>query len=207
MQLTLFHIQALISIIFFNFQKAQALPTTSISKGPIEIVVVAHSDQTSDATREMNFPTSANSFAPRTAFCGQPTESNLTQNEISRTLVSHRTTKINALKLELQAQGLGAHAHLILTEQMKPISVAFHVLFDPDTGAGNVTDDAIAAQIQTLNQDYASTGFRYNLVNTTRTANSTLFNQGDPGSDTETDMKSLLHQASRYYSLESICYR
>ena len=54
------------------------------------------------------------------------------------------------------------------------INVYFHVITS-STGAGNVTDTQIANQINVLNNAYANTGWSFNLVETTRTANNTWY--------------------------------
>lgn len=76
------------------------------------------------------------------------------------------------------------------------VSVWFHVITST-SGAGNVSDAAIADQIQVLNDAYsgltggANTKFRFALAGVTRTANNTWFGAGY-GSTAETQMKSAL---------------
>jgi hypothetical protein len=73
------------------------------------------------------------------------------------------------------------------------INVYFHVVTS-STGAGNVSDNQIASQIRVMNEGFASTGWSFNLVQTTRTANTTWYN-GCYGS-AESAMKSALRQGS-----------
>ena len=55
----------------------------------------------------------------------------------------------------------------------------------------------IAEQISVLNEDYASTGLSFTLVNTTHTVNSQWFNQVGPESSLQTTMKRQLRQGGR----------
>jgi hypothetical protein len=61
------------------------------------------------------------------------------------------------------------------TEAGGEIRVAFHVLYDPATGLGNLSDEQIAAQIEALNRGYAGTGFRFVLDSTSRTGDKRWF--------------------------------
>ena len=79
------------------------------------------------------------------------------------------------------------------------INVYFHVITDT-TGKGNVSDAAIANQIQVLNDSYsgltggAATPFRFQLVSTDRTANNVWFTT--TGSTSEMEMKRALHKGT-----------
>ncbi len=64
------------------------------------------------------------------------------------------------------------------------IKVAFHVIYNPTTGEGNIPDSQIAAQIQTINTEYASAGFSFVLASTDRTGNSKWFGM-TPGTRNE----------------------
>ncbi|MEP7027265.1 MAG: M43 family zinc metalloprotease [Candidatus Eisenbacteria bacterium] len=70
------------------------------------------------------------------------------------------------------------------------IKVAFHVIYNPSTGEGNIPDSQITAQIQTLNTEYASAGFSFVLASTSRTGNKKWFTTVPGG--TERTMKSSL---------------
>ena len=76
------------------------------------------------------------------------------------------------------------------------IPVWFHIVTST-SGAGNVSDQMIADQVQVLNDAYsgvtggANTRFRFILAGVTRTANNTWFNAG-PGSTAEAQMKNAL---------------
>jgi hypothetical protein len=69
------------------------------------------------------------------------------------------------------------------------------------SGAGELLDSDIAAQISVMNQAYsgtqatgaANTPFRFDLVNTDRTVNNTWYTAG-PGSAGEAQMKAALHE-------------
>jgi hypothetical protein len=74
------------------------------------------------------------------------------------------------------------------------IPVYFHVIRSGKTvNQGNLTDAQIAAQIQVLNDSYASTGWSFQLVTTTRTTNASWFN-GCASSSTEQTFKNALRE-------------
>ena len=72
------------------------------------------------------------------------------------------------------------------------INVYFHVVSDGT--AGNISDQMIADQMAVLNSAYATWGWSFNRVTTTRTSNATWYN-GCYGAS-ETAMKNALHQGS-----------
>jgi len=58
-----------------------------------------------------------------------------------------------------------------------------HVISQNDTlEDGNVPESQIRAQMDVLNADYAPSGISFELINTTRTINSTWFNDIASGS-------------------------
>ena len=83
------------------------------------------------------------------------------------------------------------------------VPVAFHIISSNNSRrGGNVSDATVAAQIAVLNEGYAGTGFRFELVETTRTVNESWFNlfyaQGgdkrfERGSHKEIRVKKALH--------------
>jgi hypothetical protein len=64
------------------------------------------------------------------------------------------------------------------------IKVAFHVIYDPTTGEGNVSQAMIDAQIAKLNSDYTGTGYTFTLASVDRTGNKTYFGM-TPNSDSK----------------------
>jgi hypothetical protein len=74
------------------------------------------------------------------------------------------------------------------------IDVYFHVITATD-GSGDVPDTMIAKQIDVLNAAYASTGWSFTLVKTTRTANNAWFRMG-PGTGSEKQAKQALHEGT-----------
>ncbi|RXW25827.1 hypothetical protein EST38_g43 [Candolleomyces aberdarensis] len=73
------------------------------------------------------------------------------------------------------------------------VSVHFHVVTAGTTLAqGNVPDSQIQAQINVLNQDYASTGLNFVLANTSRITNAGWFNNVGPSNSQQTAMKNAL---------------
>jgi hypothetical protein len=93
------------------------------------------------------------------------------------------------------------------------IPVYFHVVHDGPVG--NVSQDAIDAQITVLNMTFGgfergyTTGFKFKLAGVTRTDNAGWFHHGF-GDKAERDMKRALHTGGRntlnYYSTEASAY-
>lgn len=74
------------------------------------------------------------------------------------------------------------------------INVYFHVITNT-SGQGAPTQAQINAQISVLNAAYAGSGFNFNLIPPTTTANNSWFTAG-PGSVAEAQMKAALRQGS-----------
>ncbi|KAG2024069.1 metalloprotease [Coprinopsis cinerea AmutBmut pab1-1] len=73
------------------------------------------------------------------------------------------------------------------------IDVHFHVINTGDSLAeGNLDDSHIEAQIAVLNEDYASTGFSFTLVNITRTLNADWFDNAVFRNSYDAEMKRAL---------------
>jgi hypothetical protein len=70
------------------------------------------------------------------------------------------------------------------------INTYVHVITST-SGAGNVTDQTIAAQLQVLNSAYQGTGWSFGLAGTDRTANNAYYT-ATPGSTAESQMKNAL---------------
>ena len=76
------------------------------------------------------------------------------------------------------------------------INVYFHVINSGTSPSqGNVPDSQIKAQIDVLNAAFASTGWYFNLVATTRTTNASWYTMGS-GSTAEKQAKEALRQGS-----------
>jgi hypothetical protein len=69
------------------------------------------------------------------------------------------------------------------------IRIAFHVI--TSRGEGNVSDDQIAEQVRELNQDYAGTGYQFELTSVDRTENPAWFKM-TPGTGKERHAKQAL---------------
>jgi hypothetical protein len=74
------------------------------------------------------------------------------------------------------------------------IDVYFHVVTAAD-GTGDLSDAAIAAQMDVLNAAYAATGWSFRLADTTRTANNSWFRM-NPGTGAERQAKRALRRGS-----------
>jgi hypothetical protein len=72
------------------------------------------------------------------------------------------------------------------------IKVYWHVI--NNGSSGNVSDSAIASQISVLNSAYANTPFRFSLVSTDRTTNSSWYTT--TGGSSETSMKNALRKGT-----------
>lgn len=74
------------------------------------------------------------------------------------------------------------------------IPTYFHILHKTD-GTGNISDQMVKAQIDVLNAAYVSTGFQFNLVETTRTPNNAWYSLGS-GTSSENQAKNALRRGS-----------
>ncbi|KAF5387931.1 hypothetical protein D9615_000123 [Tricholomella constricta] len=75
------------------------------------------------------------------------------------------------------------------------LNVFWHVVSEDTTlSGGNIPDSQIAAQINVINNAYASVGISWVLAGTTRTVNSDWFNRAAPGTSQQNAMKSALRQ-------------
>ncbi|MCH8126651.1 choice-of-anchor B family protein [candidate division KSB1 bacterium] len=59
------------------------------------------------------------------------------------------------------------------------IPVAFHIITDADGVTGDVTDQQIMAQVDTLNSGFVSSNFQFSLFSIDRTANANWYNDND----------------------------
>jgi hypothetical protein len=101
-----------------------------------------------------------------------------------------------AQKAEVEAQLANIRSAQALPVGSVTINTYAHVV-NKGTGIsnGDIPDTWIAAQMNVLNAAYANTPFKFNLVATTRTTNSTWYTAG-PGTAAEKEMKSTLRQGS-----------
>ncbi|KAI8852125.1 hypothetical protein BC829DRAFT_360677 [Chytridium lagenaria] len=76
----------------------------------------------------------------------------------------------------------------------KTVNVYFHVITST-TGAGAVSDSAIAKQISVLNADYGG-NYNFVLVSTDRTVNSNWYNSAGPSTSYQTAMKTALRKGT-----------
>lgn len=74
------------------------------------------------------------------------------------------------------------------------IQTYFHILHKTD-GTGNISDQMVKAQIDVLNAAYASAGFQFNLVETTRTPNNAWYSLGS-GTSSENQAKNALRRGT-----------
>jgi hypothetical protein len=93
--------------------------------------------------------------------------------------------------VQIDASGSGAVVPMATTGV---INVYFHVITN-SSGAGNVTDAQINSQMNVLNSAFAGTGWTFNLVTTTRTANNTWYTM-QPGTFAEQQAKNTLRQGT-----------
>ncbi|CBQ67814.1 related to metalloprotease [Sporisorium reilianum SRZ2] len=138
---------------------------------------------------------------PRTRFCAQAANTNSTIDSISQTLVKKERKRLAAIRRQRAAkpssQNNATDARTLtdaklLAEQTKTVSVVWHVIHSGT--AGNVTDAMIAAQIETLNEDYRPYGFAFDLNATDRVDNARWFNNISPDTALQTQMMSALRQ-------------
>ncbi len=129
------------------------------------------------------------SFANKAAFiaaglrCGAPHIDDIRANEIDREIAPRMAKRINGKlsPIDMNARG-GA------------INVYWHAITS-SSGQGAPTAQQIASQIAILNNAYVSSGFTFNLVGTTVTANDAWYTAG-PGTTAERQMKQALRIGS-----------
>jgi hypothetical protein len=93
-------------------------------------------------------------------------------------------------------KGASARQEAVVAAAGGVIDVYFHVIRKGSGIAnGDIPDSQIAAQINVLNNAYATTGWSFNLVATDRTTNSTWYTAG-PGTTAETQMKNALRRGT-----------
>ncbi|GLB43193.1 putative pregnancy-associated plasma protein-A [Lyophyllum shimeji] len=75
------------------------------------------------------------------------------------------------------------------------LNIYWHVVSQDTTlSGGNIPDSQISAQMNVMNQAYASMGYSWVLAGTTRTINADWFNNAGPNSSQQTAMKNALRQ-------------
>ncbi|SYW86106.1 related to metalloprotease [Ustilago bromivora] len=135
---------------------------------------------------------------PRTRFCAQPSNTNHTADDIAQQLVNAERKRLAAIRLQrTSAKGDATEPRRltdtrILAEESKTVEVVWHVIHAGR--AGNLSDAMIADQIQTLNEDYKSYGFQFNLSNTNRVDNASWFRNINPDGNLQTQMKRSLRK-------------
>ncbi|PPQ92363.1 hypothetical protein CVT25_008713, partial [Psilocybe cyanescens] len=81
---------------------------------------------------------------------------------------------------------------------LAPIDVYFHAISSGSTlSTGYVPESQIRAQVDVLNEDFASTGRTFVLQNITRTVNANWFNSAGPSNSYQTAMKNALRQGDK----------
>ena len=140
---------------------------------------------------------------PRTRFCAQATNTNGTIDDISQRLVKEERKRLATIRKQRETKASSSSRinatdarsltdAKLLAEQTKTVSVVWHVIHSGSSG--NLSDSMIASQIQTLNSDYKSYGFAFNLDTTDRVDNANWFKNVSPDTDLQTQMKSSLRQ-------------
>jgi hypothetical protein len=75
------------------------------------------------------------------------------------------------------------------------IDVYVHVIYNPNTNKGNIPQSMVDDQIDTMNTEYAGTGWSFNLVSTDFTGKKNWFTM-TPGTVAEANAKSALRQGT-----------
>ena len=137
---------------------------------------------------------------PRTRFCAQPTNTNRTIDDISTTLVKAERKRLANIRQRKLAKSKTTDARSltdarILADAAKSVQVVWHVIHSGSSG--NLSDATIASQMTTLNQDYASFGFNFTLNTTDRVNNANWFNNVQPGTSLQDQMKASLRQGDQ----------
>ncbi|KAF9491882.1 metalloprotease [Pleurotus eryngii] len=104
-------------------------------------------------------------------------------------------SQIVAAELDFKANEVpvGGLAALGISASSSRINVHWHVIQRSSSiSGGNVPDSQIEDSISVMNDDFASTGLSFNLVNITHTTNSDWFGKAAPGTSQQTKMKTTL---------------
>jgi hypothetical protein len=115
-------------------------------------------------------------------------------NALSAAAASAAEKDFAARRFAAVADGSAGTTALAAAATPTSIPVYVHVITS-STGAGNVSDQKIAAQIDVLNAAYAVSGFSFTLAATDRTANDAWYTTGS-GTTAERAMKSALRKGS-----------
>lgn len=138
---------------------------------------------------------------PRTRFCAQAANTNRTIDDISQTLVKKERKRLAAIRKQRSSMPPTRDSSTeprsltdakILAEQTKTVQVVWHVIHSGSSG--NISDDMINDQIQTLNSDYKDFGFAFDLNTTNRVENARWFKDISPDTNLQDQMKSSLRQ-------------
>lgn len=140
---------------------------------------------------------------PRTRFCAQAANTNRTVDDISEELVKEERKRLAAVRKQKASSSSKNGASdprsltdaRILAEESKTVQVVWHVIHAGR--AGNLSDAMIADQMQTLNEDYKSYGFSFNLNTTNRVNNTRWFREINPDGNLQTQMKRSLRKGDQ----------
>ncbi|KAF6762792.1 metalloprotease [Ephemerocybe angulata] len=113
------------------------------------------------------------------------------------TLVNgQRGCGVSLTDIQVEAQEAHFKANKVTPEfsiAATTINVQFHVVASGTTLAGGyIPDTQVQAQIDVLNSDYSDSGITFVLANTTRTINSSWFQNAGPSNSYQTAMKNAL---------------
>ncbi|KAF4568429.1 hypothetical protein EYR36_010440 [Pleurotus pulmonarius] len=115
-------------------------------------------------------------------------------DEVRQRICGTQPSKEKIQKAEAHFGGLRSNINL-KKDSSFTVSVHWHVVSQNSTvRGGNIPDSQITDQIQVMNDAYASTGFSFQLAGTTRTVNATWFNQAEPYSIYQDEMKAALRK-------------
>jgi hypothetical protein len=138
------------------------------------LVAFSGCTQTEQPQEQQPAPVEQQAERPAVRGCATENHSEAQMQAINEALASNRS----AFALPVGSVTIPTYAHVITNGT-----------------AGNISDAMIASQISVLNAAYASTPFRFSLVATDRTNNSTWYTAG-PGTAAEAQMKSALRKGT-----------
>ncbi|SPO20080.1 related to metalloprotease [Ustilago trichophora] len=128
-------------------------------------------------------------------------------DEYTETLVKAERKRLADLRQSLSTSSAAARTLTdaqLLAQQPTTFQVVWHAIHD---GAeGNLSPDAIKAQIDVLNKDYKKAGIAFNLQDINRVENAEWFRKVTPDSYLQYEMKTALHKGDvktfNVYSLD-----
>lgn len=106
-------------------------------------------------------------------------------------------TKRETISIEKRIKALNARDSLTTaaTKSFEPVTIqtSFHIIYDPSSGSGSISDATVDAQMQVLNDSFGPYGFKFALREVVRTGNLDFYSLCGPSDER---FKAALHDAA-----------